>query len=364
MGTCEATSKHAFDFCARNHKIVVSDVSFSKSESLDLRRKNSLIKALRAAAQAEIRGAHAHRKNISRWKVVRGLALLLASPRRISDVLSFLKAKNTSALINHKPELILKWSDKYLGKTIAVSHRCRMFAFHYLFIGNCIKSDFYDRLLSGGFDFWSSNTTPTEVTIHLRLPRSPREGDLSLVMALDGIEIYELSFTIVPGETMKVSCPVLLIARLQGRRQHYEAIKKATKLCRDVAPAYVLTAAVEGIARALKVECVAGVDDTDQLGSRKLFDYSSFWNSLAFRKAGGQYYISALPIYSRPLEECAADHRRRTKRKRQFKADIRLAVEDSFVLQCLVCTESHEFSFDKLSAASLTIDAATGTIAG
>lgn len=287
-----------------------------------------VVRVLQAAALA-------YWKTKGTWKALKALSRLVTSRKRVSDVLGVIGATNTGALITQKPDTILKWCNKYLAKNLAPSQRSQMLLFHYHFVGERIHDSFYACLLSGGFTLWSLKTDAGEVVVHLRYPKSPREGDLSLVMIVDGAEIYELSFTIVPGATVHASVPVLFVARIQGRRNRFEAIKKATKLCCDVSPPYALMAAIEGVAAALGVERVAGVSNINQVCTRKLFNYESFWETLSFEKAGRDCYASILPTTSRPLEQCSPDHRRRTKKKRNFKAGIARAVQDSFDSQCL-----------------------------
>jgi uncharacterized protein VirK/YbjX len=277
----------------------------------------------------------AYRKRKGTWKALVAFSRLITSSQRISEVLGIVKATNATALIIQKPDTILKWSGKYLAKNLVPSQRSRMLAFHYHFIATRIHDAFYACLLSDGFVLWSFKTDAGEIVLHMRYAQSPREGDLSLIMTFEHATIYELSFTIVPGEFVHAPGPVLLVARVQGRRNRFEAIKKATKLCCDVSPPYVLMAAIEAIGAALGVGCVAGVSNVNQIYGHKSFDYGSFWQTLSFEKAGFDFYASALPIASRPLDQCSPDHRRRTKKKRNFKAGIRMSVQRSFECQCL-----------------------------
>jgi len=277
----------------------------------------------------------AYRRRKGTWKALVAFIRLTTSGQRISEVLGIVRAANATALIIQKPETILKWSGKYLAKNLAPSARSRMLAFHYHFIGTRIHEAFYAGLMSNGFVLWSHKSDAGEIVLHMRYAQSPREGDLSLIMTFDRGQIYELSFTIVPGEFVHARGPVLLVARVQGRKNRFETIKKTTKLCCDVSPPYVLMAAIEGIGAALGVGSVAGVSNINQIYGYKSFDYESFWQTLSFEKTESGFYASALPIASRPLDQCSPDHRRRTKKKRNFKAGITMSVQRSFECQCL-----------------------------
>jgi hypothetical protein len=54
---------------------------------------------------------------------------------------------------------------------------------------------------------------------------------------------------------------------------------------------------------------------------------------------------------SRPHDQCSPGHRRRTKKKRSFKADIAISAQNSFECQCLkvsskIDRELYEFHLD------------------
>lgn len=313
--------------------------------TLETTKKLPVIGTLKAAARARW-------KQKGTWMALRAIGSLIISRRRIADVLSILRASNTANLITQRPGTILKWSGKYLAKDLRPSQRSQLLAFHYRFVGERVQETFYDRLLTEGFVMWSLKTDAAEVVIQLRHAESLREGDLSLVMTFNRAKIYELSFTIVPGEFLNVSVPIIFVSRVQGRSKRFETIKAATKMCCDVSPPYALVAAAEGIAAALGVGCIASVSNINQACARKVFDYGSFWETLSFEKAGHNCYASALPISSRPLDQCSPQHRRRTKKKRTYKADLARVVRNAFESQCLVASVKvdPEYSEDHLRA--------------
>lgn len=305
---------------------------------MDTAKELPVMRTLQAAALA-------HWKRKGTWKALLAVSRLATSGQRISDVLGVVRAPNTAPLIIQKPDTVLKWSGKYLAKNLLLSERSHMLAFHYRFVGARIHDAFYACLLSEGFVLWNVKTDAGEVALRMRYSQSPREGDLALIMTCDRANIYELSFTIVPGEFVHASGPVMLVGRVQGRKYRFEAIKKATKLCGDVSPPYVLMAAIEGIAAALGVECVAGVSNINQIHAHKSFNYESFWETLSFAKTGSDFYASALPLASRPLDQCSPEHRRRTKKKRVFKAGVAISVQSSFKRQCL--KESQRIGYER-----------------
>jgi uncharacterized protein VirK/YbjX len=80
------------------------------------------------------------------------------------------------------------------------------------------------------------------------------EGDLLLEFLEDRVPLYHLSFTITPGSLVGSEyAQVALIARVQGVLGQFDAIRRATKICLDIAPPHLLMGAVQGVCGALKV---------------------------------------------------------------------------------------------------------------
>ncbi|MBS0252778.1 MAG: DUF535 family protein [Proteobacteria bacterium] len=263
---------------------------------------------------------------------LRSSAKLLFNLKSLWELVGILHEPNSIALARRHPGLIYKYQSHYLARSFSRSQRKAILKFHYEFMGKAVNARFYTRLMAGNIELWRSAEDQELVTISLRVPEFGREGDLSLILEIDGKQIYELSFTIIPGSVVGIpASSAMFIARVQGRKGRFDEIKRAIKICRDVSPPYLLMAAAEGIANDLRIGFAVGVGNGDQVSRHKTFDYTSFWGTLLCRKAGGRFYILPLPMSGAPLEQCNPSHRRRTRLKREFKVGLSQVVEKAFL---------------------------------
>lgn len=270
------------------------------------------------------------RKGLGRG--LRASARLLVNLKSLFELVGVLHEPNTIALARRHPGLIYKYQTQYLARSFSKRQRRAIQKFHYEFVGKAVNSRFYGRLVAGGIELWRSADDLGSVTISLRVAEYGREGDLSLTLEVERKQIYELSFTIVPGSVVGMrGTSAMFVARVQGRKGQFDDIKRATKLCCDVSPPYLLMAAAEGLAGALGVRSAVGVGNGDQVSTRKTFDYASFWETLSPGSTDGRFYVLPLPISGVPLEQCSASHRRRTRMRREFKEQLSEAVRTVFL---------------------------------
>lgn len=263
---------------------------------------------------------------------LRASARLLFNLKSLCKLISILHEPNTIALARRHPSLIYKYQKHYLARSFNRTQRKAILKFHYEFMGKAVNSQFYTRLVAGDIELWRSAEDREPVTISLRVPEYGSEGDLSLILEMERRQIYELSFTIVPGSVVGMTeSSAMFVARIQGRKGQFDEIKRATKICRDVSPPYLLMAAAEGLAGALGMKFAVGVGNGDQVSKRKTFDYGSFWETLLSARTGGRFYVLPLPISGVPLEQCSPSHRRRTRMKREFKLELSNAVRTAFL---------------------------------
>jgi hypothetical protein len=187
---------------------------------------------------------------------------------------------------------------------------------------------------------------------------------------LDGRELYWLSFSFVNGATVGTNDGVVaFVTRLQ-LWETYEYMRKATTSLNDIAPPLALVSALEGVARAMKIEALVGVDARSQASVvsgqyLNLQTYDSFFQSLgAIRlseldratrnpdpgRAHPAYFRVGVPMPEKPIESIARSHRSRTKAKRRFRRGISDAVSafmDSFIAASAIDTSARLTSRDR-----------------
>ncbi len=138
---------------------------------------------------------------------------------------------------------------------------------------------------------WTQAAEDVRYTITLGLDRGLHgEGDLVMYFRADGKVLFDLAFTLAPARVVRApGGSTLLIARVQGRPDLFEQIRRATRSCGDIFPGQLLLSAAEGVARALSISSLCGVRGDEQLSSRwggGRFNYDAFWSDLHGERRG------------------------------------------------------------------------------
>jgi len=236
------------------------------------------------------------------------------------------------------PQVVFRPFRGYLAANFRKKERRQALREHYRYLTDAVGQSFFWQIVRGKHTLWRKHIDQDDFSVTISFPPSEQhsEGDLVLAFQVNGRPLYRLSFSIVPGHLVgSAAAQAALIARVQGVRAEFAAIRRATKACSEIAPPHILMAAVQGIASALEIKCMAGVRNSQQVnenwqsGPETRFDYDAFWKTIP--GAGGQrFYLMPLPVVERPLEQIGIAHRRRTRLKRQFKCEIREAIRSNF----------------------------------
>jgi uncharacterized protein VirK/YbjX len=171
------------------------------------------------------------------------------------------------------------------------------------------------------------------------------EGELSMHYRLDDQLIYIISFTFMNESILGGSDEIVaLLTRIQGVGGGFAAVHDATKSLKDVAPPFVLLAALEGFAMALGLKMLVGVSEKDasepqnRLGAHHHFfnavgaiQTCDFDRALASSRAG--YFRLPLPIPEKPITDVKRSHRSRANGKRRLKKEISGAVYNTTLTQ-------------------------------
>ena len=220
-----------------------------------------------------------------------------------------------------------KYLSGYLAKSLNKRARREVLLHHYRALVERAEPDFLKRIVSGAYLLWSKESDLGAHSIMLTFNPLHYEGDLSVVFESDGERISEISFAIVPGSAIDSFAPELLfIGRVQGAKDRFTEIKRATKLCCDVTPQYMLMIAIQSIARSLGITAVAGVTDENLVATDPniyyRFGYNAFWENWAERPTARNFYEMPVPLPRTALHAIKASHRRRTRKKRSFKDEV------------------------------------------
>jgi uncharacterized protein len=250
----------------------------------------------------------------------------LAALARHREVVAFFEQPPLAPL--RSMPLANKYLSAYLGKNLGKLSRREILLHHYGRILESATPDFFQHVFTGSYLLWEHPRGSCAIRLTFNKP-SHYEGDLSLVFISNEQRIFEVSFTIVPGGEIGASANELLfIARVQGARNQFAEIKRATKACSDVAPQHMLMLAVQSIAQSLEIEAVAGIAHENLLPNESdeglKFNYNTFWENWVCRPTARGFYEIPIPLPRTALSSLQMNHRRRTNKKRAFKNQVGL----------------------------------------
>jgi uncharacterized protein VirK/YbjX len=259
-----------------------------------------------------------------------------------TKLLSVMTRPGTLDLTKRYPKIINKFFGTYLHLDFDKAARQEILILHYYYIGNRVKPTFYNNITDSKISLWryEEETSLCEITLIFD-KQNHYEGDISLVFEIDNFPIYIVGFTIAPGNLIGApTAQALLIGRVQGTKGRSTEIKRATKLCHDIAPPYLLVDASIEIAKALDITHVGGVDSKGQvtIGANEdnFFSYDAFWGTYYAKKTVNNIYIISVYYEVTPLSALKPSHRRRTKLKRIFRREVAEHIARVFVMECLV----------------------------
>jgi uncharacterized protein VirK/YbjX len=284
--------------------------------------------------------------------VLMRIPALLANSLRHWRLLRTLASPPTAGLLRRHPQLAFKpYGGNYLALNMNARTRLDALLHHYAFVQARLHAGFLEAALSGRLVLWHDAVGDRRFAATLCFPRSPHhadrfadhEGDLALTFAMDGVPLYALCFSIVPGHIVRLDVPdAVFIGRLQGADGRFDAIREATRLLHDISPRDILLTVLQGMARALDIRMLAGVSNAEQLSKSRgirrdevLFDYDGFWHALHAQRTIDNLFVLPLPLAERPIDTIAQKHRSRTLRKRRYKDGVCVMACNAFRVQCL-----------------------------
>ena len=227
-------------------------------------------------------------------------------------------------------------SFKYLGDHLALSlrtsQRREALARHHSIACDALSHGAANRIRAGA-TIWKRDV-PGKPPLSLVLAPSelaPMEGELQLTFSFRS-DLHVLTFLFAPGHVFNSpSGRVLFIGGLQGRFAAREAIREASKLNHEIAPATMLMLAVRAIAREIGADEILAIGETDQISmsyspQMVRFDYGAFWTELGGTRRGSFYSIP-IEALNKPLSAVPLTHRSRTRRKQEEKRRISESIE-------------------------------------
>jgi len=210
-------------------------------------------------------------------------------------------------------------------------HRGESFVHHFQFLEGHLPASVLDQPHPLEMTVFERREGDHDYTVRLDCaPQISRfEGELRLALLVNGVPIYCLQFSIVPGWVVQSQeRDAIFVLRVQGLKGQYELVRRATKELEEVAPPALLMAALQGLASAWDIRSMAMVcakrqycyvESADGLFTQT---YDDFFAALGATRTTDDFYSSPLPLPSKPLDLIRNGHKSRTVRKRAFKLRI------------------------------------------
>jgi len=153
-------------------------------------------------------------------------------------------------------------STDYLITGLTAEQRGCCFAHHYRFIEARLPDHFLRQRSQREITVFENREGDSAYAITLGFPPKYAiwEGEMRLQLLVDGVQVYVMQFTIVPGRVLRSDArDAVFIQRIQGSKGRYQQIHAATKALHDVAPPALLVAALHGLASAWGIREMAGI---------------------------------------------------------------------------------------------------------
>lgn len=251
--------------------------------------------------------------------------------RRHRRILRVLRLPEYACLAQDEARFPFKYLTRgYLSWNLTVAERAACFERHYLRLHEMLSGAFLLSILKRDETVLVLEDGENRYEITIGLPRDhDKEGELSLNLVANGQIIYILSFTIVPGSTVRSAAEdVFLISRLQGVKGFLKQVQSATRALYDVAPAALLVAALQGLGDAMNIGEIACIRAQDQHSYSAEHDrpfranYDDFFVELGARKNEAEVYLTRIPLPEKSMLQVKQGHKLRTRKKREFKHEV------------------------------------------
>jgi uncharacterized protein VirK/YbjX len=261
---------------------------------------------------------------------LQGLLLLFSVGKHIA-VLRVLSHPQCARLASKYPLLAFKYLGSYVALDLPLATRRSIFVNHFQLLQRKFAGGFLASMDGLPIAVWRKTIGQRrfDVTIGLNYVIE-HEGDLVLVFRMDGIMVYRLMFVFASGHDFHLPDEtIIIVSGVQGVHD-FNRVKLATKTCCDLQPAHILMAALGGLAEVARVSTIVGLHQSRQLfGHNVRFSYDRFFEIYGTEMAGQRTYLIQVPYVEKPIASVETSHRRRTLRKRQFKADTRHQVVEA-----------------------------------
>lgn len=263
-------------------------------------------------------------------------------------------------LLDVCPRLSRQYLTTYLMRSFGTRERLVAVHHHYRTLHDLVRSAFIPGLLGNGVELWSREIDGEDYRMVIKQNVDDHhEGDILLILRRGTKMLFQMSFAFVPGSLIGMrKRNVLFIGSAQGGKADVEGLRRAIKANEGVAPSHLVMAALRGVAQALGVDGMAGVSDADQMTKTRpnsyvfQFDYAGFWPMFGGEENSRGVFEIPIEAWEKPLTEIPRSHRRRSRKKREYKAEVTTEIANA--LACYRSTQEVQFAEEKSGLFDMT----------
>jgi uncharacterized protein VirK/YbjX len=221
-------------------------------------------------------------------------------------------------------------SGDYCGKNFTLTEKLNTVLYHYRIINQL----FLDTFLPTSNDqivLWQNKSTLHRYEIRLAGSDHPTEGEISLLFFMNDLAIYTISFTFVQGKLLRKMTASgsdgILVARVQGLKDSKSLVHTSSKEHFQSYPTFLLYAALQGIAKAMRRQFIIGICADASLNFNKdqqsyYGAYNAFWEKLGGHRLSENYFELPATLCAKSLKDVSAHHRKRALNRHQLKQNI------------------------------------------
>jgi uncharacterized protein VirK/YbjX len=218
------------------------------------------------------------------------------------------------------PMLTFRYLGNYVALGLPLAMRRSIFLTHFQFLQRRFDNGFLTAMDDSPIPIWRKAIGQRTFDIALAL-NDTIEGHLQLLFRMDGVMVYRMMFVFAPGQDFRLpDKTIILVSAVQGVPD-FDRVKLATRTCCDIQPAHMLMSALGALAEVARISTILGLHQSRQLFRESVrFAYGSFFEIYGEEIPGQRIFLIPVPYVERPIWTIETSHRKRTLRKRRFRA--------------------------------------------
>ncbi|MEN9587495.1 MAG: hypothetical protein RIT15_1070 [Pseudomonadota bacterium] len=241
--------------------------------------------------------------------------------------LSALKAFDQAKLFSVTQRVI---SGNYCSKNFSLSEKLKTALHHYRTIDSRFSNGFLPTEQSQA-SLWEHVVNSRRYDIRLTCSDYPAEGELSLLLFVDNVAIYTISFTFIDASLKGVNAAKgssgMLIGRVQGVKDTKPLVHITSKDHFQSYPSFLLYAALQGVAKTMNRQFIVGVCAECCLSFGAVYGnyhdaYNAFWEKLDGKRISQSYFDLPLVLPEKNFNAVSGHHRKRAIGRHELKINI------------------------------------------